>query len=209
MRKLDHDQRRREIAEAAARLIAAEGMPALTTRSIAKAMNCSIGVLSRYFDGKAAIVTAAFAWASERIEQRLARALSRGISVDRLLPLIRAALPHDRQSRTEWGVRLHLWSHAAADPDAAAVLRADLERNRALLGSVIVQLQRQGEVRPDIDARGVAQMMIDSMHGMGFAALLGLHPAGHDPVSAFNVLVDDLRCGDGARRGVARDACNA
>ena len=43
MRKLDHDQRRLEIAEAAARLIAADGMEALTTRSIARAMGCSIG----------------------------------------------------------------------------------------------------------------------------------------------------------------------
>ena len=118
MRKLDHDQRRREIAEAAARLIAAEGMPALTTRSIAKAMNCSIGVLSHYFDGKAAIVTAAFAWASERIEQRLARALSRGISVDRLLPLIRAALPHDAPFRLD----LH-----ASLPDEGGTLAALIE----------------------------------------------------------------------------------
>ena len=34
VRKLDHDQRRREIAEAAARLIAADGMAALTTRGL-------------------------------------------------------------------------------------------------------------------------------------------------------------------------------
>jgi AcrR family transcriptional regulator len=196
VRKLDHDQRRREIAEAAARLIAADGMAALTTRGIARAMGCSIGVLSHYFESKAAIVTAAFAWASARIEQRLARALARGISVDNLLPLIEAALPRDRQSRIEWGVRLQLWSHAGEDPEAATVLRTDIERNRALLASVIDELQRQQEVRPDIDANNVAQMLIDLMHGMGFAALLRLHHAGHDPVAAFNVLVADLRNGD-------------
>ena len=205
MRKLDHDQRRLEIAEAAARLIAAEGMAALTTRAIARAMGCSIGVLSHYFDSKAGIVTAAFAWASSRIEQRLARALARGISVDNLLPLIEAALPHDRQSRIEWGVRLQLWSHAAADAGAAALLRNDMERSRALLASVIVQLQHQQEVRPDIDANNVAQMLTDLMHGMSFAALLRLHHSGHDPVAAFNVLVDDLRSRDGGstRRGAA------
>ena len=205
MRKLDHDQRRREIAEVAARLIAADGMAALTTRSIARAMGCSIGVLSHYFESKAGIVRAAFAWATARIEQRLARALARGVSIDNLLPLIEAALPHDRQSRIEWGVRLQLWSHAAADAGAAAVLRTDMERNRALLASVIVQLQHQQEVRPAIDANNVAQMLMDLMHGMGFAALLRLHHAGHDPVAAFNVLVDDLRNGDsgGTRGGAA------
>jgi len=43
------------------------------------------------------------------------------------------------------------------------------------------------------------------MHGMGFAALLRLHHAGHDPVAAFNVLVDDLRnaSGGSTRRGAA------
>jgi hypothetical protein len=48
-------------------------------------------------------------------------------------------------------------------------------------------------------------MLMDLMHGMGFAALLRLHQAGHDPVAAFNVLVDDLRNGDsnGTRRDTA------
>jgi AcrR family transcriptional regulator len=205
VRKLDHDQRRQEIAEVAARLIAARGMAALTTRAIARAMDCSIGVLSHYFASKAEIVTAAFAWASARIEQRLAKALARGASIDHLLPLIEAALPHDAQSRIEWSVRLNLWSHAATDTEAAAVLRADVERNRALLSAVVSELQRQGEVRHDIATQNVAQTLMDLMHGMGFAALLGLHHAGHDTVAAFNTLVDDLRVrgSAGVRRGVA------
>lgn len=198
MRKLDHDQRRQEIAEAAARLIAANGMTALTTRALARTMGCSIGVLSHYFAGKAGIVTAAFSWASARIEQRLAHALARGVSVDRLLPLIEAALPHDEQSRIEWAVRLQLWSHAGSESEAAGVLRADMERNRAVLTGAVEELQRQGEVRQDIEAENAAQMLIDLLHGMGFAALLGLHHAGHDPVAAFHVLVDDLR---GSARG--------
>ena len=63
MRKVDHDSRREEVAGAAAALIANEGLEALTTRALAKALGCSIGVLSHYFNNKEDIVIAAFRWA--------------------------------------------------------------------------------------------------------------------------------------------------
>ena len=99
MRKLDHDQRRREIAEAAARLIAADGMAALTTRGIARAMGCSIGVLSHYFESKAAIVTAAFAWASSAIHGRASRGIPAGVQHGTQQRRVGAACPGRRRSR--------------------------------------------------------------------------------------------------------------
>jgi len=193
MRKLDHDLRRREIAEVAARIIAAEGIAALTTRRLAREMRSSIGVLSHYFDSKAAIVMAAFSWASARIDQRLGHSLARGASIGKLLPLIEAALPHDEQSRMEWRVRLNLWSYAISDADAAALLRSDMERNRNVLVALLQQLQQTGEVRDDIDTSDVAQALTDLLHGMGFAALLGLQHPAYDHVGAFDTLIDDLR----------------
>ncbi len=64
MKKVDHDQRRLEVAVAAATIIADQGLEALTTRNLAKAMGCSIGVLSHYFLNKDETVIAALNWAT-------------------------------------------------------------------------------------------------------------------------------------------------
>lgn len=193
MRKLDHDLRRREIAEAAARLIAAGGMEALSTRKLAQSLGCSIGGLSHYFEDKSAIVMAAFSWANTRIEARLYKSLEGDFSISMLLPLIGATLPHDRQSRTEWSVRLNLWCHAASDHAAAAMLRRDTRRHQEIIRGVLVQLQRRGEIRTGIDTDAVALTLIDLIHGMGYAALLGLHQSRHSPAAAFAAVIDQLR----------------
>ncbi|MGJ8686787.1 MAG: TetR/AcrR family transcriptional regulator, partial [Spongiibacteraceae bacterium] len=75
MRKVDHDQRREDVASAAASLIARSGLEALTTRALAKEMGCSIGVLSHYFSSKEEIVIAAFQWADQRIDMRMQEAI--------------------------------------------------------------------------------------------------------------------------------------
>ena len=57
---VDHDARRREIISSVWRLIADEGLDAVTTRRIAEATGYSNGLLRYYFPGKDAVVTAAF-----------------------------------------------------------------------------------------------------------------------------------------------------
>lgn len=193
MRKLDHDLKRLEIAEVAARIIAADGMEALTTRNLAKAMGCSIGVLSHYFGAKAEIVLAAFNWATSSIDERLRLALHEDVSIRSLLPLIEAALPHDEQSRIEWKVRLNLWSYAAADAQAAKLLRRHMHEHTETLLSLIAILQRNGELRRDISPPAVAQTLMDLIHGMGVSALLELQHEAYAPLTAFTELIDRIR----------------
>lgn len=85
-KKVDHDQRRLEVAVAAATIIADQGLEALTTRNLAMAMGCSIGVLSHYFLNKDEIVIAALNWADSRIEDRFTRLIEQSpIDVDQYL----------------------------------------------------------------------------------------------------------------------------
>lgn len=201
MRKLDHDLRRLEIAEVAARIIATNGMEALTTRNLAKAMGCSIGVLSHYFAAKAEIVLAAFNWATSSIDERLRLALREDISITSLLPLIEAALPHNEQSRVEWKLRLNLWAYAAADTQAAKLLRRHMHEHRETLLSLIGILQRNGELRRDISPPAVAQTLMDLIHGMGVSALLELQHEAYAPLLAFNELIDRIRVAPEDQRG--------
>lgn len=193
MRKLDHDQKRFEIAGIAARIIAEEGLEALTTRRLARAMESSIGAVTHYFGSKAAIVLAAFDWSNSRIAARLQDATGGEPRIEDLLPLIAATLPHDAQSRIEWRVRLSLWSHAATDADSARLLRDHTREYREAITGLARQLQQRGELRADRDPAAVAELLAELMHGMGFAALLGLQGPGYDPAAMFAALIEELR----------------
>ena len=53
---VDHDQRRRELLEATAAVIAAEGIEAATVRRIAREVGCTTGLVTHYFAEKDELV---------------------------------------------------------------------------------------------------------------------------------------------------------
>lgn len=173
MKKVDHDQRREEVAIAAARIIAEEGLEALTTRNLAGAMGCSIGVLSHYFVNKDEIVIAAMNWADSRIEQRFARLLEQSpMNVDSYEPFIMSTFPLDEQTELEWRVRLNLAAYSLTHP---ALKQSQDEmrgvREQSLL-EMLVGLQRSGSIRADIEPRWIMQNAIDFVTGTAYNLLM-------------------------------------
>lgn len=166
MRKVDHDSRREEVAAAAARLIAEQGLEALTTRALAKQLGCSIGVLSHYFNSKEDIVIAAFNWADQRIDQRIQEAMSnRKPSINAFLPLITAGLPLDEESDMEWRVRINLNTYALTHSASLKAQNEKLEHFRELMMALMVNLQEQGELRSDVDPAMVTNLAFDITNG--------------------------------------------
>lgn len=171
MRKVDHDQRRQEVAEVAARIIADEGLDALTTRNLAKAMGCSIGVLSHYFSNKDEIVMAAMTWADERIWQRFDQALARPLTIDNFEPVILSAFPLDKQSDLEWRVRLNLAAYSLTHPRLMAQQARERGERFRRIETVIRQMQKLGAIRTDIDAALITQSAIDLLTGTAYNLL--------------------------------------
>lgn len=165
MRKVDHDQRRQEVAAAAAHVIAREGMEGLTTRALAKEMGCSIGVLSHYFDSKEEIVLAALNWADQRIDLRVQEVLIEHPSPESFIPVIRAALPLDQETDLEWRVRLNLYAYALTCNESFNIQKEKREITRKMLAGLIEELQEKGELRTDIDAHLMAKMAFDLVIG--------------------------------------------
>lgn len=173
MKKVDHDQRRIEVATAAATIIAGQGLEALTTRSLAKAMGCSIGVLSHYFANKDDIVIAALNWADARIEERFTRLLAQSpMLVEQYGPFIMDTFPLDAQSELEWRVRLNLAAYSLTHP-ALKQSQDELRRRRQeRLLAMIVALQESGNVRSDIKAGLIVQNAIDLVTGTAYNLLM-------------------------------------
>jgi AcrR family transcriptional regulator len=173
MKKVDHDQRRVEVAMAAAKIIAERGLEALTTRKLASAMGYSIGVLSHYFANKDEIVIAAMNWADARIEQRFLRLLEQSpMKLEQYQVFIMDSFPLDDQSELEWRVRLNLAAYSLTHP----VLKQSQDQLRELreqrLLAMMKDLQQTGTVRGDIKPEIIVQNAIDLVTGTAYNLLL-------------------------------------
>ncbi|MGI9288742.1 MAG: TetR/AcrR family transcriptional regulator [Pseudomonadales bacterium] len=166
MKIVDHDQRRLEVAEAAARIIAEQGMEALTTRRIARELACSLGVLSHYFETKDEIVLAALNWAEQRIEGRFVAAARGAISLDTFKPLVINVLPLDKQAELEWRVRLNLSTYALTHPKVLREQREKLLAGYQFTRDLIERLQAEGQIAKDIDADDVSKNIVDITAGL-------------------------------------------
>ena len=193
MKKVDHDSRREEVAEAAARLIADKGMEGLTTRALARTMGCSIGVLSHYFGSKDEIVLAAFNWADSNIDRRMEGLLAENPTLDTFIPVIRAGLPLTEESDIEWRVRFNLYSHTLTSSDDLIRQQEKLQNFRTLFNELIAGLQERGEIRSDILSRDITSVAFDLV--IGAAQNLLMMPMNQREAYAETIfkLVDSLR----------------
>ena len=172
MRKVDHDQRRLEVAIAAAGIIATQGLEALTTRNLAKTMGCSIGVLSHYFANKDEIVIAAMNWADHNIEQRFMQLLSETpMQIDNYAPFIMEVFPLNEQRDLEWRVRLNLAAYSLTHPVLMRSQNEARHKRKALLLGMVSSLQASGHVRADVDPELIVQNAVDFVTGMAFNLL--------------------------------------
>jgi AcrR family transcriptional regulator len=170
-RIVDHAQRRAEIAEAAALLIAEGGLEAATIREIARRSGYSKGIVEHYFDGKEELIEAALGWANERYLERAEQA-TRGVrGLAALRARLRATVPASAALKTEWRIRLLFWSLAAIDPE---LRKQQAARTRDAVESFAADLrdaQELGEISPSAHIDRLARHVLFSVAGLSCTIL--------------------------------------
>ena len=162
---------RDDIIAAVAELIAEQGLENLTMRNIARQVGCSVGTLPHYFDGKDDIVVAALNWSNERIFSRLGNMAVDEIHLESLYPLIRAAMPVDGTSETEWRVRLCLWDYAVTNEEMRDTVNAINDSVTDLLKGLLEHLQEIGEINSQQNKDATALTLLYICMGGGFHML--------------------------------------
>lgn len=122
-RVVDHDERRRQIAEALLAVAARDGHEAVSSRAVAKELGVATGSLWHYFDGFDDVIRAAAAEITRRTDERI-RSVTAGLrGLTRLDALMREVLPVDAGTRTEAYVVVGFWGRLAtlaSAPDAGS-----------------------------------------------------------------------------------------
>jgi AcrR family transcriptional regulator len=149
------ERRRREVCDAARRVIARNGLEVTTLRDISREGGFTTGVLSHHFPDKKAVIAGAFAAASEDWLVHVRESLGGAASAEEMLEeLVRAAIPDDLERRGEWRLWAEMWTYAGRHPEFAvqlvatdalweAEIRAALDSARAagVIGAIDVEVE--------------------------------------------------------------------
>jgi AcrR family transcriptional regulator len=125
---VDHDARRREIADAVLRLAATEGLESVSLRHVAAEAGISMGRVQHYFRNKDEMLAFAFEHQSRQHEERIVEKLSAAGRPPTVRDVVRTVmveiLPTDEWSRASWLAGIAFFIRAMSDERMAAVVAA-------------------------------------------------------------------------------------
>ncbi len=165
---VDHILRRREVAQAAVRIIAREGLEGATTRAVAAESGWSTGVLKHYFSGKEELLHHALREVEAVAVEALDTAASEPTGYLQLQATVQAMLPGSSDHSKVW---IAFMSRALSDPATAREINRAM---RAWLGrweKLVRRGQLDGSIRDDLDAAAVARELWALISGLRMEAL--------------------------------------
>ncbi|GAB2485870.1 TetR/AcrR family transcriptional regulator [Jatrophihabitans fulvus] len=125
--QVDRDAQRAHVTELAARVVAAEGVTALTFRRVAELAGTSTAIVSTYFTDKRDLLLSTLRATATRTSVRFEKAIADGAGVQQCLE---AWLPMDAERLDDWRVIIAFWGVAVSDPELAAVQDGHVGRAR-------------------------------------------------------------------------------
>ncbi len=182
----DGNRRRRELAYAGWRVIAAQGLAGASMRAIAREAGCTTGSLTHHFRDRQDLLDFALDLVFQDSTARVATALEAGLLADALAEL----LPLDEQRRLEGAVWLAQLAAAQHDPAlAAALVRRSDEAYTALREAFRVRLAELGRTLEPADLHLLVDEILSAVDGVAVYALAD--PSSFPPARQL-VLVDRI-----------------
>lgn len=183
---VDHDERRRQLAEVAIELIAETGLEGASVRAIAGRAGYSSVVVAHYFRNKAELLRQAFEYTIEQTTRQIDAVLAQGggvgAALETFLPIAPAA------TRT-WKVWFAFWGSALANPEYTA---AQARRGREGMGIICRVLDHYNEI--PADAAGGREMQAARLLTLiaGIAAIATFDPETWPPPRQRETLASEL-----------------
>lgn len=156
---IDHDQRREELAEIAAGLVATGGTEAATVRAVARSAGFSTKVVSHYFENKRALLLATYRFAAQRSE-RITEASQEGSEVD-VATFATALLPIEPAQRQNWLIWYAFWGHAITDPEFAAEQKSQVDGARLRIEALMARDPQFEAVTPAVRAQAARETLTE------------------------------------------------
>jgi AcrR family transcriptional regulator len=152
--RLGHEERREQLIEACAYLIATKGYSKTSVRDVASHVGISTGTLLHHFASKEELLVATLLSVSDDfLEHSREAAAEDGDPVVRLRRVVRAILESPRHE-IGWRVWIAFWHEAATNAELAPVASERTDLSESLIADLIEEGRRQGLLR--IEDAGVS-----------------------------------------------------
>jgi TetR/AcrR family transcriptional repressor of bet genes len=173
-KQVDHDARRRLIADAVCRLVGAHGMEGVSLRHVAAEAGVSMGQVQHYFASKDEMLLFAFRTIGERVEQRMAAAVTgaRGPR-DFLRGMLVELLPVSDATRAEAPVLAAFLARAVVEPALADSFRDNGQAMTGFVAERISAAQQDGKATPGLDPTREAATLLAVTDGLMTQILTG------------------------------------
>jgi AcrR family transcriptional regulator len=175
-KRVDHDERRREIAEALFRIAATQSLQAVTLRAVAAEAGISMFQVQYYFPAKEQMLQYAWQRIAELSAERTGRGIAEALRTGDERAVIRACLlgvlPADERSRMLCAVQIAYFAvdvtRGGQDPDQQAMMPHLV----GLLAGQLDQAQQRGRVPAHLDTRLEADALATMTAGLLSAMLV-------------------------------------
>jgi AcrR family transcriptional regulator len=205
-KRVDHEQRRREIIEAAWRLVARGGFAAATMREIAAEAGFANGALKYYFDSKDDLLIAAFQHTFYRVNERAALSIGDRTGLEAIRLLCLEMLPLDDERTVEARVAVAFWDRAASSKAMRKIHADSFAIWRTWMENELQAARRTGRLRTGMSDRQIVDELLAVTAGLRIMPILEAGAAEPlDQVELIDALVARLEAGD-ARRARGRRA---
>lgn len=168
-RQVNHEERRRAVAEIATDLIAEGGLDALTVREVARAANYSTAIVSHYFSGKRELLFYIYQAAVDRATARITRVVEQD-PCD-LHGVIDAILPLTPEQIRDWQVWFAFWGMAVADPEFGGEQRRMVVNSHRIFREILVARQRARLLSRNADCQLLARLCVTLIDGIAIQAV--------------------------------------
>jgi AcrR family transcriptional regulator len=176
-RKVDHDARRRQIADALLRLAAAEGLESVSLRHVAAEAGISMGAVQHYFRSKDEMLVFALEHQSQRQERRIVEKLTATGRSPSVREIVRATmleiLPSDEESRAAWLAGIAFFIRAMSEARMAAVVAEGGPKLIEFFAEQLDLAGSAGALAPGIDPRQEATILWALIDSQATAIILG------------------------------------
>ncbi|WP_353116118.1 TetR family transcriptional regulator C-terminal domain-containing protein [Microbacterium sp.] len=181
-RVVDHDERRRVIAEALLTVAARDGHEQVSSRAVAKELGMATGALWHYFDGFDDVVRAAATEVTRRTAARIRTAAEGTHGLSRLRAIMGEVLPLSPTTRTEAAVVVGFWGRLASAEHTAESGLPTQSLWQDELRSAIDEAVADGELRADTPRADLLALLQSITYGQQIMQVSSPEDAAHQRV---------------------------
>jgi len=171
---VDHEQRRRELAEAVWQVIARDGVDGVSIRSVAHESGWSSGALRHYFSTRAELLAFACEQVIEQVTARITALRPPADPVAAVRAILLETMPVDDLRRTEDSIAFSFLALGLGDPELARVQRQHFTSMYGLCLRLVEELSAHGALAPSPeDPPTLARRLHAVVDGLTVHALAG------------------------------------